>query len=262
VNCYLRLWLACPLLSACCCWRRYLCRSLGWVSHSSGPAGFVCSEFSCAQATATSFPLSKHTGGGDTAPTFSGLRVVYSSRGRLVFSPLLWSFTSSATLTRFPTPGCLAHAPAPAGASLARHGLFIYSSRRNSPPPFGTQGAPPSLQCVFIVLIAYYSVSLFSLVGVSLSRGYADLAQGCLWKYHVPFSLPCPRLPNLSEHRHLAARGPSLFLCFMWSGNSLCRLEVWRGQSFASFWWFCLPGVSPASLQDFAILGMLSASSL
>jgi hypothetical protein len=25
--------------------------------------------------TATSFPLSKHTGGGDTAPTFSGLRV-------------------------------------------------------------------------------------------------------------------------------------------------------------------------------------------
>jgi hypothetical protein len=29
----------------------------------------------CASATATSFPLSKHTGGGDTAPAFSGLRV-------------------------------------------------------------------------------------------------------------------------------------------------------------------------------------------
>jgi hypothetical protein len=26
-------------------------------------------------STTTSFPLSKHTGGGDTAPTFSGLRV-------------------------------------------------------------------------------------------------------------------------------------------------------------------------------------------
>jgi hypothetical protein len=37
---------------------------------------------------------------------------------------------------------------------------------------------------------------------------------------------------------------------------------VWRGQSFASSWWFCLQAVSPASLQDFTIGGMLSASSL
>jgi hypothetical protein len=37
---------------------------------------------------------------------------------------------------------------------------------------------------------------------------------------------------------------------------------VWSGQSFASFWWFCLQGVSPASLQDFTIGAMISASSL
>jgi hypothetical protein len=37
---------------------------------------------------------------------------------------------------------------------------------------------------------------------------------------------------------------------------------VWRGQSFASSWWFCLQGVSSASLQDFTIGGMLSASSI
>jgi hypothetical protein len=37
---------------------------------------------------------------------------------------------------------------------------------------------------------------------------------------------------------------------------------VWRGQSFPSSQWFCLQGVSPASLQDFTIGGMLSASSL
>jgi hypothetical protein len=44
--------------------------------------------------------------------------------------------------------------------------LFIYSSRMDSSPLlFGTQCAPPFLQCVFIVLIAYYSVSLFSLGG-------------------------------------------------------------------------------------------------
>jgi hypothetical protein len=47
--------------------------------------------------------------------------------------------------------------------SPASSGLFIYSSGRDSPaPPFGTQCAPPSLLRVFIVLIAYYSVSLFS----------------------------------------------------------------------------------------------------
>jgi hypothetical protein len=40
----------------------------------TGPTGFVYSE-SCVQAAATSFLLSKHTGGGDTAPAFSGLPV-------------------------------------------------------------------------------------------------------------------------------------------------------------------------------------------
>jgi hypothetical protein len=38
-------------------------------------------------------------------------------------------------------------------------------------PRFSTQGAPPSLLPVFIVLIAYYSVSLFSLGGGRSVRG-------------------------------------------------------------------------------------------
>jgi hypothetical protein len=80
--------------------------------------------------------------------------------------PLLWSFPPSATLTSFPAPGCWVCATTPGRASPARPSLFIYSSGKDSPPPlFGAQGAPPSLQCVFIVLIAYYSVSLFSLGG-------------------------------------------------------------------------------------------------
>jgi hypothetical protein len=45
-------------------------------------------------------------------------------------------------------------------------GLFIYSSGKDSLPPiFSAQCAPPSFPCVFIALIAYYSVSLFSLGG-------------------------------------------------------------------------------------------------
>jgi hypothetical protein len=42
-------------------------------------------------------------------------------------------------------------------------GLFIYSPRKDSLPPiFRAQGAPPSFLCVLFVLIAYYSISLFS----------------------------------------------------------------------------------------------------
>jgi hypothetical protein len=41
--------------------------------------------------------------------------------------------------------------------------LFIYISGKDSLPPiFGAQCAPPSFSHVFIVLIAYYSVSFFS----------------------------------------------------------------------------------------------------
>jgi hypothetical protein len=95
-----------------------------------------------------------------------GCVFIYSSCGKWVFPPLLWSFPPSTTLTSFPVPGCKACASAPAGASLARPGLFIYSFRKDSHPPlFGAQGAPPSLPRVFIVLIVYYSVFLFCLDG-------------------------------------------------------------------------------------------------
>jgi hypothetical protein len=142
--------------------------------------------------------------------------------------------------------------------------LFIYSSGKDSLPPiFGTQCAPPSFPRVFIVLIAYYSVSLFSLGGGQSVQG--DML---LWprlvcgSTAVLWSSPCPCLPKPSGHRRLAAWGPSLFLHLMWSGDSLHRLEVWRVQSFASSQWFCLQSVSPVSLQDFTIGGSLSASSL
>jgi hypothetical protein len=88
---------------------------------------------------------------------------VYSSSGRWVFPPLLWSFPPSTTLTSFPAPGCWVHTPAPSRASLARPGLFIqFWEGFPSPHLFGAQCIPRSLQHVFIVLSAYYSVSLFS----------------------------------------------------------------------------------------------------
>jgi hypothetical protein len=115
-----------------------------------------------------------------------------------------------------------------------------------SPSPlFGAQDSLPSLLHYFFVVLAYYSVFFFSFFpgwGSVCPGGYADLAQGCLWEYCVPLSSPCGlRLPKPSGCCHLvAAREPSWFLCLTWSGDAMCRLEVWRSQSFASSWWFFL----------------------
>jgi hypothetical protein len=75
---------------------------------------------------------------------------VYSLRGRWVFPSLLWSFLPSTTLTSFPAPDCWAHTPAPAGASPARPGLFIYSSGKDSLPGSSELSAPyPLCNCLY-----------------------------------------------------------------------------------------------------------------
>jgi hypothetical protein len=114
--------------------------------------------------TATSFPLSKHTGGSDTAPAFSGRRVYLELMWEVDLPRLLWSFPPTATFISFPAPVCWAYAAAPAFSSR----LVV----RDCPSPlFGAQGTPPSLLRVFFVVIAHYSVSLFPWVGVGLSPG-------------------------------------------------------------------------------------------
>jgi hypothetical protein len=134
------------------------------------------------------------TGKGDTALRCQACLFIYSSCGRWVFPPLLCSFPPTATftcfpapsywavllllppamfvnsshgkwvfppLTSFPAPGCWARALLPPEA-LHPPGLFIYSPGKDSLHPiFSDHGALPSFQCVLIVLIAYYSVSLF-----------------------------------------------------------------------------------------------------
>jgi hypothetical protein len=93
---------------------------------------------------------------------------IYSSCQKCVFPPLLWSFPPSVTLTSFPAAGCWVRAFTPILSSP----VCLFITLWGIPlPPFSGQGAPPSLQHVFIVLIAYYSVSLFTLGGVDLSRG-------------------------------------------------------------------------------------------
>jgi hypothetical protein len=108
------------------------------------------------------FPFPSTLGEVTLHPLSQACVFVYSSHGKWVFPPLLWSFPPSATVTSFPTPSCWVHARLPL-EPLQPARLVFYSSGKDSLPPiFSAQCTPPSFLCVFIVLIAYYSVSLFS----------------------------------------------------------------------------------------------------
>jgi hypothetical protein len=110
-------------------------------------------------------------------------------------------------------------------------------------PLFVTQGTPSSLLHVFLLLLLLFIQFFFSFFPRWRSvcpGGYGDLAQGCLLEYHVPLSSPFLCLPKPSGCWHLVAQEPSWFLHLMWSEDAMCRLEVWRGQSFASSWWLFL----------------------
>jgi hypothetical protein len=195
------------------------------------------------QDAAISFPLSKHTGGGDTAPTFSGLRIYLQFMWEVGLPPSPVEFSSHHhfyKLSRSWLLGvcccscrsmCLFTAHVGSGSSPVSCGVFLplplsqafllLVAGRMPPlppeplgpgpvclftvpgriplPPFRAQGAPTlfatCLYCSFCLLLSFY----------------ADLAQGCLWKYRVSLSSPCLRLPKPSGCRRLAAGGPPGF---------------------------------------------------
>jgi hypothetical protein len=97
---------------------------------------------------------------------------VYSSRGRWVFPPLLWTFPPSTTLTRFPAPGCWAGAPAPAGASPAHSACLFTVPGRIPFPQSLVLSVPHPLFCVSLLFLLLISQFLFfPQVEFSLSRG-------------------------------------------------------------------------------------------
>jgi hypothetical protein len=118
---------------------------------------------------------------------------IYSSHGRWVFPPLLWSFPPSATLTSFSAPGCCVCALAPARASLARPSLFVYSSWKDSPPHSLLLRVPHPLHNVsllFLLLITQFL--FFPRVEVDLSRGLGFSGPG------LSVGVPCTTKLTLS----------------------------------------------------------------
>jgi hypothetical protein len=191
-------------------------------------------------STLTSFPLSKHTGGGGAMPTFCGWSVYlqFTWEVGLPLSPL--EFSSHCRFYKLSHSRLLGRCHRSCLLQLAC--LFTVPGGIALPLLFGTQGTLPSLLCVFLLLLLFSLVffSFFPGWGSVCPGGYADLAQGCLWEYQVMLNSPCGlRLPKRSGSWHLAIQEPSGF-CLTWSGDAMKGLGVWRSQSFASSRWFFL----------------------
>jgi hypothetical protein len=131
------------------------------------PCRLFYSELSCARVSATSFPLSKHTGGGDTALTFSGLCVCLQLTWEVGLPPSPVEFSSLChshklshswllgTRPRSRQPACL--------FTVLGRIPFPHSSALSAPHPLSR------VSLLFLLLITQFL--FFPRVEVGLSRG-------------------------------------------------------------------------------------------
>jgi hypothetical protein len=129
-------------------------------------------------ATATSFPLSKHTGGGDTAPVFSGLHVYLQFMWEVGFPPSPVEFSSHRHFYKLSHSWLL---------GVCRHSCLLQPACYE-----GAQDALPTFLRVFFLVIAFYSVSLFSLGGGRSVQGTMLIwPRVVCGSTVVPLSSPC-----------------------------------------------------------------------
>jgi hypothetical protein len=110
---------------------------------------------------------------------------IYSSPGKWVFPPLLWSFSPSSTLTSFPAPGCWMRTPLPPEALRPARLVYLQSQEGFPSPNLQRSGRPTlfpaCLNCSYCLLLSFsFSPGWRSVC----PGGYAALAQACLWGYH------------------------------------------------------------------------------
>jgi hypothetical protein len=111
--------------------------------------------------TAISFSLSKHTGGGDTAPAFSGQHVYLQFMWEVGLLPSPVEISSDCHFYKL-SCSCLL-------LGVCCRSCLLWPA------------------CCEVFLLPPSSV----LRAPHCPGGYADLAQGCLWEYHMPLSSPC-----------------------------------------------------------------------
>jgi hypothetical protein len=142
---------------------------------------------------------------------------VYSSRGKWVFPPLLWSFPPSVTLTSFPAPGCWARpAPAPTRASLARPAcLFTVPGRIPFPQSLALSAPHPLSHVSLLFLFLITQFLFFPWAEVGLYRGLCCSGPGCLWEYRGTAKLTLSASSQAVWVRATGSLGASWFLCLM-----------------------------------------------
>jgi hypothetical protein len=127
------------------------------------------------------------TGGGDTAPAFSGRHVYLQFTWEVGLPPLLWSFPPTTTFISFPAPGCWVGA----AATPAFSGQLVYLQFREGFLPHLSALRAPCPLCYMsfffsFQLLVYYSVWFFSLGGSRSVQG-ATL----IWPRFVCGSITC-----------------------------------------------------------------------
>jgi hypothetical protein len=116
--------------------------------------------------TATSFPLSKHTEGGDTAPAFSGWRVYLQFMWEVGLSPSPVAFSSHCHFNKLSCSWFLGVCHHSCLLQLACKGFRLPSLWCSGHPTLFAM----CLFCCYCLLFSFFSVFL-PWVGVSLSRG-------------------------------------------------------------------------------------------
>jgi hypothetical protein len=105
------------------------------------------------------FPFPSTLGEVTLHPLSLACMFIYSSSGKWVFPPLLWSFPPSTSLISFPAPGCWAQAPGPTVASLVRLACLFTVPGRIPFPHLQLSGCPTlfptCLYCSYCLLLRF-----------------------------------------------------------------------------------------------------------
>jgi hypothetical protein len=141
-------------------------------------------------------------------------------------------------------------APAPARASPAHLACLFTAPGRVPFPQSLALSAPHPLSCVsFLFLLLITQLLFFPRVEVSLSGGYAALAQGCLGEYHGTAKLTLSMSSQAVWVR--VAGGPGALLIFPFNVKWRCSAPA-GGVEGLKFRFFsvvlpakCVPSVSP-----------------
>jgi hypothetical protein len=228
------------------------CRSQEWALHSPSSTGSVYLEFSWTHAPFVSSSIQPYP------PVAIAVLFYLEFAWGGGLPPLQWSLPHDSSCSKLSLLlGCWAGAATPAFSGQL---VYLQFPWRCAPLPLcKAQGTRPLcnvsflFSCLFIIQFFFF----FPGRGSVYPGGYADLSQGVP---HTTYLLTWWS-PKQFRSWWLVVWEPSWFLHLMWLGDVMSRLRVWRCQSFASSWWFFLPGVSPVSLQEFTLGSMLSASS-